>query len=201
MTQTTNEVADLIFTGANWEDLARLVGLARFAFLQDNDFANDEPMKCAWLAARFRGPALDWAVNVQSRTPAVFDDFDTFVTNIREAFGVADLTISAIQRTDLERLRWSHDIPVFFATFDRLTLQLGLTNHETRIALLKPKLPVQLSQKLAEQALNFANYETMRERLITMWALDPNRGLTTSHGEGGRKKKKEKSRVDHPSKN
>lgn len=199
MPQTANELTELSFTGANWEDLARLVALGRFAFLQDTDFDGNEPMKCAWLASRFRGPALDWAANTQATVPAVLNNFDTFVTNVREAFGVADGTISALQRSDLEALRWSEDVPVFFATFDRLTLQLGLTSHEVRIAILKPKLPQHLSQKIADQALNFANYETMRERLITMWALDPARAKPNFGGGG--KKKKEKSRVDNPSKN
>lgn len=166
----------IVFYGNNWEDLDRLVALARLHFLQDSDYDADHPtQQCAFLAGNFGGPALDWVSTALSNAPAVFNDFDGFVVAVKQAFGVEANGITALRRAQLDQLRWGSDVPVFFAEFDRLTLQLGVTGHETKINMVHAKLPLALKAKLAEQALGFANYDTMRERLITMWALDPHR--------------------------
>lgn len=98
---------------------------------------------------------------------------------MREAFGVADNNITALLRRDLDQLQWSPNVPTFFAEFDRLTLGLGIQAHETKVAMVEAKLPSPIKKLLAEQALSFSNYDTMRERLNCMWALDPTRGKTT----------------------
>lgn len=167
------------FNGSNWQVLNRVVALARFQFLQDNDYDDDEQRKCAYLAACYEGPALDWATSVHATNLAVFQHFNGFVTATREAFGIADNNITALLRRDLDQLRWTADVPVFFAEFDRLTLGLGITSHETRVAMVESKLPQAMKVRLAEQALSFANYDTMRERFNCMWALDPSRGVAT----------------------
>lgn len=167
---------DLKFNGSNWEDLDRIVALSNFKFLQDGDY-DDAPIKqCAYLASQFEGPALDWVVSKRGSNKDLFADFDALVVAVKQAFGVEANGIDALRRRALEELKWGRDVPVFFAEFDRLTLQLGLTGHETRIILARDKLPLSLKSELARQALEFHNYETMRERLISMWALDPNKG-------------------------
>lgn len=167
---------DLKFNGANYETLDRIIGLCRFKFLQDTDYNDDEPRRCAYLASQFEGPALDWAVSTHVQNPASFDDFDGFIVAVKQAFGVEANGLTALRRRALEDLKWGREVPVFFAEFDRLTLQLGQTGHETRILMVREKLPLSLKSELARQALEFHNYETMRERLISMWALDPQRG-------------------------
>jgi hypothetical protein len=167
---------DLKFNGSNWQALSRVVALCRFQFLQDSDYDDDEARKCAYLATRYDGPALDWAASLP---PAALSDFDGFVTATRQAFGIADNNITALLRRDLDQLQWSPDVPVFFSEFDRLTLGLGITSHETRVAMVESKLPSIMKIRLAEQALSFANYDTMRERFNCMWALDPSRGKAT----------------------
>lgn len=163
------------FNGSNWEDLDRLVALARFQFMLDEDYDDAPRRQCAYLASRFTGPALDWAVNTHATNAATYEAFDGFVTACKEAFGVADGNVVTLHRQALDDLRWSHNVPVFFAEFDRLTLQLGITDHGTKIAMVRGKLPLDIKSELARQALEFNNYETMRERLITMWALNPRR--------------------------
>ena len=148
------------FNGSNWQDLNRAIALARFAFAQDDDYTNNEPRQCAYLASTFDG----------------------FVEATRQAFGIADNNITALVRRDLDQLTWHQDVPVFFAEFDRLTLFLGITSHETRCAMVEQKLPQHMKVKLAEQALSFSNYDTMRERLNIMWAMDPTRGKTVTQG-------------------
>lgn len=170
---------DLRFNGSNWQALTRVVALARFQFLQDDDYDDNEARKCAYLASRFEGPALDWIAAASTANPNVMSDFDAMVTATREAFGIADNNITALLRRDLDQLQWSSDVPVFFAEFDRLTLGLGINSHETRVAMVESKLPTVMKTRLAEQALSFANYDTMRERFNCMWALDPSRGRAT----------------------
>lgn len=173
---STVDKDDLKFNGSNWQALTRVVTLARFQFLQDDDYDDNEARRCAYLASRYEGPALDWAATLATASPATLTSFDGFVEATRQAFGIADNNITALLRRDLDQLQWSNDVPVFFAEFDRLTLGLGMTSHETRISLVMSKLPTAIKTRLAEQALAFANYDTMRERFNCMWALDPSRG-------------------------
>ena len=179
---TTIDSGDLKFNGSNWQALNRIIALSRFAFAQDEDYDDNEPRKCAYLASRFEGPALDWVASISTSTPAALGTFDGFITTIRQAFGIADNNIVALVRRDLDQLTWQAEVPVFFAEFDRLTLALGITSHETRCAMVEQKLPHHLKMKLAEQALSFSNYDTMRERLNIMWAMDPTRGKSVTQG-------------------
>lgn len=155
--------------------MGRAVTTARLHFLMNAEEYEDEGAKCAYLATMFEGPALDWVSTDLFVRRTRHANFDAFVTAVREAFGVADNNITALLRRDLDALEWRSDVPVFFAEFDRLTQGLGITNHETRVAMVEQKLPVAMKVKLAEQALSFSNYETMRERLNLMWAMDPTR--------------------------
>jgi hypothetical protein len=175
---STHEEGEPKFTGSNWHVLNRLVALSRFQFLQDDDFDDNEPRKCAYLAQKFDGPALDWVASTHATQGTLYDSFDGFITQTRQAFGIADNNITALMRRDLDQLEWRAEVPTFFAEFDRLTLALGITSHETRVALVEQKLPMKLKILLAEQSLSFANYDTMRERFNGMWAMDPTRGNT-----------------------
>lgn len=176
MVSSTDVAEDLHFNGSDWQALNRVVALAKFQFLQDSDYDDNHPRQCAYLAAQFLGPALDWVATSYASNNSLFDSFDGFVTATRQAFGIADNNITALLRRDLDALKWRVETPVFFAEFDRLTLGLGITSHETRIAMVEAKLPLHLKKLLSEQALSFANYDTMRERFNCMWATDPSRG-------------------------
>lgn len=178
MVETRDADSEPKFNGANWEDLNRIVALAKFQFLQDNDY-EDDVSKCAYVAQRFTGPALDWVASAHTSNPRIFANFDGFITSVRQAFGVDDNNITALVRKQLDELKWHADTPVFFSQFDRLTLALGISSHETRVAMVEAKLPAHIKLLLAEQALSFSNYETMRERLNMMWALRPT-GLNQS---------------------
>lgn len=170
------------FNGANWEDLNRLIALAKFKFLVDDDYwivdggvrqGADDQKRSAYLASQFEGPALDWVASTHATTPVVFNNFNGFVAAVRQGFGVADDNIKALCRAKLDELRWVPEVPTFFAEMDRLFLFLGITGHDTRIAHVTSKLPDSLKQQLAEQGRMFQNYDTMREFLNTRWALMP----------------------------
>lgn len=174
MSSSSSKDDVIIFDGSNWESLPRIVTQAKLALLLDSQVAGSKDQS-AWVAARFRGPALDWLGQRLSVSPTLLNNFEAFVTEVQQAFGVTDDGLKAHRRGQLEALRWQTDLPVFFAEFDRLTTQLDVNGNATRIALVRSKLPNSVQKLLSEQALDFSDYGTMRERLLTMWALDPNR--------------------------
>jgi hypothetical protein len=118
----------------------------------------------------------------------LFINYDTFVMEVRNAFGISDQGLEAQRRGELEALKWQTDLPVFFAEFDRLTQLLNLAGNQTKIALVRSKLPLHVQKLLAEQALNFHDYGTMRERLLTMWSLDPGKAITGTGSGAGKKR-------------
>jgi hypothetical protein len=132
---------------------------------------------------------LDWVGQASQVSANFFDKYDAFIIDVRNAFGISDAGLEAQRRGELESLKWNSDLPVFFAEFDRLTQLLNLTGHEVKIALVRTKLPQHVQKLLAEQALNFANYETMRERLLVMWSLDPGRSIGGAGTSGTGKKR------------
>lgn len=186
-TMSSSQSTSLTFNGSDWQNLNRLTALAKFQFAQSSDFDNDDgtpdnEARSAWLASHYTGAALDWAASVTTNNTAVMGSFSGFVDATRQAFGIADNNITALLRRDLDQLKWQPNVPVFFAEFDRLTLALGITSHDTRVAIVESKLPHHLKLLLSQQALSFSNYDTMRERFNTMWATDPNRGSQSAPG-------------------
>lgn len=177
---STKDVLEVRFNGSNWQVLNRIVAQAKFIFLQDTDYDDDHPKRCAFLASQFEGPALDWVASAHTNNGALFAHFEGFIDETRQAFGIADNNITALLRRELDTLSWDSEVPVFFAEFDRLTLALGITNHETRVAMVESKLPTEMKKLLASQALSFSNYDTMRERFNCMWAMDPTRTKTVT---------------------
>jgi hypothetical protein len=193
---TTSAPSTLTFDGSNWEDLIRLLTQATIEFISDPGEYDDDDTpelcqrkKCAYLARHFRGAALDWFGAVISAAPGMLDNYEQFSEAAKNAFGVSQEGLQAHRRGQLEALQWRSDLPAFFAEYDRLTMQLMLTGDATKIAILRAKLPTHVQKLLAEQALDFANYDTMRERLLTMWALDPHKNTSVHASTSGGKKR------------
>ena len=159
----------------------RLVGLAKYEFLLEPEYqpgegkslTGIEKRKCAFLASKFEGAALDWATSELTSNPSCYNSFDGFITAVRNAFGIDTDNTAALLRRELDALSWQTDTPIFFADFDRLTRLCSITTDEGRITLLLSKLPQHVKVLFAQQGLSFANYSTMRGRLNMMWALDP----------------------------
>jgi hypothetical protein len=179
----------LRFNGSNWEDLNRLVALAKFKFLQDSDYFIEhddgtrtprQEARCAYLAEQFEGPALDWVGSIFGTAPNTFSNFDGFVTAVRQGFGVADENITALCRAKLDDLHMGQDVPSFFAELDRLFLALGITGDSTMIAYAQGKLSPHFKRILAEQGRVFHNYSTMREHCNSVWALSPRASSSNS---------------------
>lgn len=175
----TGDKPRITFSGHDWENLNRLVALGKFEFLINDEFrntANNDPLegpRCAWLASRFDGAALDWVAAQHATNVNLFNTFDGFVTSVRQGFGIAEDNLKALCHEKLDNLRWTHEAPVFFAEIDRLFMALAITGHDTRIAHVQAKLPQELKRSLADQGRQFHNYEVMREWLNTRWALMP----------------------------
>lgn len=166
---------DIYFYGHDGQNLDRLVALAKFKFLAEEAYfvaaGQDATVQSGHLITKFRGAALDWAVAVSNTTPQSMSNFDGFVTACKEHFGISSETVQIMRRGELDSLRWGHDVAVFFAEFDRLTFGLSITSDEAKITMVLSKLPANINKLLAEQALVFNSYSTMRQRIITMWAL------------------------------
>lgn len=164
----------IYFFGHNWHDLERLVTLASFHFLTDElynmDAAGNNTARIGYITQFFRGAALDWA-----QTRVTDNNVALYIQACRAHFGVVAETTTILQRSELEQLRYGNDVPSFFAEFDRLCLALSITADDSKIVMVRERLPVKVKVLLAEQALTFYSYDTMRTRLITMWALDPHR--------------------------
>ena len=178
---------ELKFRGDNWEDLNRLVALAKFKFLQDSDYYSvdddgrripEHEARCAYLAESFEGPALDWVASIYATAPTTFSNFDGFVTAVRQGFGVAQENITALCRAKLDDLQMGSDVPTFYAELDRLFLALGISGDSTKIAYAQAKLSPHFKRILAEQGRVFHNYSTMREHCNAVWALSPKSHLT-----------------------
>lgn len=170
----------LLFDGTNLEDLLQLITLTELAILQDDDYNGNEPAKCARLAAQFIGTALSWVAEQRKIDVHFFDRYDSFTEAARNEFGATNTNLVVSRKVALENLQWDdRDVPLFFSEFDRLTRLLNKTSDDVRILLLTPKLPYRVRKLLSEQALDFANYGTMKSRLIVMWNLDPSRTKET----------------------
>jgi hypothetical protein len=186
------------FNGANWEDLNRLIALAKFKFLVDDEYwvvddgfrtVPDNAKRSAHLASQFEGAALDWVASTYGSNPQTFDNFEGFITAVRQGFGVADDNIRALCRAKLDELAWGAEVPSFFAELDRLFLALGIGGHDTRIAHVTSKLPPSMKLTLADQGRMFHNYDTMREFLNTRWALMPKHGVGKKATIGNKRQK------------
>lgn len=163
------------FDGSDWSTLNRIIGECKLAFLQDDEYDDDHVKRCALLASRFSGAALDYVgIQMAMRGDKVaLGNWDQFIEDVRDRFGILDENITALRRRQLEQLQFNNDAPIFFAELDGLFTDLGITGSPARIAYLQTKLPPRIKSQFAEQALSFASYEVMRSRVNMMWALDP----------------------------
>jgi len=173
----SKELGAVFFSGHDWANLDRLDALCKFKFLISDDFNVGQDAvpgnnaRCGYFCSFLRGPALDWAAAIAVSSPDTLNSYPGFVEACRQHFGVSSETLQIQRRGELNGLKWGTDPTIFFAEFDRLTHLLGITADEAKITHVEARLPKEVKQLLAEQALIFNNYSTMRTRLITMYAL------------------------------
>jgi hypothetical protein len=164
---------EIQFDGSNWEDLPRLVTLAKLHRASGTDVDSDTTQS-TWVARQCRGPALDWVTDRLTFDPTLFDRFNDFVEQLRQAFGIDDTILINHYRIQLDALAWRNDVPTFLAEFDRLSHACGLgTDTSAKIALLYTKLPAGHRRILAQQNYVPVAYPDLRHRLLTLWTLDP----------------------------
>lgn len=169
--------SDVYFDGSNWEDLSRLVTLAKLNRASGTE-VDSESTESSWLARQFTGAALDWVTVQLNLKPALLDKFNDFVQSVRDHFGITDALVQSHQRVQLDALTWRKDAPTFFAEFDRLALECGLgADGNAKIILAYAKLPTHIHTVLAQQNYVAPSYANLRDRVLTLWVLDPK-----SHG-------------------
>ena len=178
---------DLVFDGSNWEDFARLVTLSKLERLYSTDVDNDKDQN-AWLAQHFVGAAMDWVGSFLAVDKTVFGDHAKFCDAVQEQFGFDSDLLRAYRQSQLDALRWDHNLPVFFSELDRLVQALGVTSDDAKIAILRGKMPDSIKAQLAGQGLNPLTYSVLRARILTMWALHPKGPSAKAEGQKTRPK-------------
>jgi hypothetical protein len=159
------------FDGTNPEDLLRLVTLTKLELAFANSDCEED--KCAWLCQHFSGAALDWLENELADGPELLTDFEELVAQVKANFGITEDTLRARYQVQFDALRMGADWPSFLSEFDRLTRKLHLVSNNERLQLLRMKLPASVLAKFAEQGLLMVDYAIIRDRLLTMHALNP----------------------------
>lgn len=170
---TSAPLSDYKFDGSNWQDLGRLIALAKLHRASGTEVDSDLTQS-TWVARQFTGPALDWVANILIVEDTLLNDFNLFTRRIQDYFGIHDNLIQAHQRTQLDALTWHKDWPTFFAEFERLSHACGMGGDNAgKVTLLLSKVPQKHRTVLARQCPPPATYNQHRERLLQIWATDP----------------------------
>jgi hypothetical protein len=165
--------SDYQFDGSNWQDLTRLIALAKLHRASGTEVDSDTTQS-AWVARQFTGPALDLVANLLVTEAALFDNFNQFCARVRDYFGITDTLLQAHQRTQLDALKWHRDLPLFFAEFERLSHACGMGGENAgKVTLLVSKIPEKQRAILARQAPPPSTFSEYRSRLLTVWVADP----------------------------
>lgn len=163
---------DLVFDGSDAETLNRLVYLTKLEHALAPQSTDSQ--KSAWLAQRFVGPALDWVGSEISDDIKFLNDFEELVEQARLTFGHTDESQKARWQVQLDSLKWGRDVPMFFAEFERLTRNLKIEGKETRLQILRSKLPTHILADRAAQSKLFDDYLKVKSDLLLRHALLPN---------------------------
>lgn len=180
-------LSDYKFDGSNWQDLERLVTLAKLHRTSGTEVDSDVTQS-TWVARQFAGPALDWVTNQLVLGDTVFADFEGFILSVRTHFGITDALVQAQRRTQLEALKWHKDPPTFFAEFERLSHACGMGGENAgKVTLLLSKVPQAQLTILARQVPPPVSFADHRERLLRVWVTDPTQpGVKQERREGAR---------------
>lgn len=173
-------LSDYTFDGSNWQDLSRLITLAKLHRHSATEVDSDTTQS-TWCARQFRGPALDWVTNILLTEAVLLDNFDQFTKRLRDHFGITDELVQAHQRTQLDGLKWHKDLPTFFAEFERLAHACGMGGENSgKVTLLVSKIPEKQRTILSRQESQPATYKEYRRRLLALWVADP---TSTGHAQ------------------
>jgi hypothetical protein len=179
------------FDGSNWADLLQLTDLVELRSKFDDDLDTD-PKKCAYLATKFRGPALEWASKQLTANSGLHAQFSGYVLALRLNFGLDDEAMMVRHRILLDQLTWSNNAPLFFAEFESLCSRCNILEPAAKKALLDNKLPVAYRQKLADLGLAIVDWSTLKERIMTIWLLQPSNQTKIETGDTNRPASKKK---------
>lgn len=173
---STASPTEYTFDGSNWTELVRLVTLSKLHRASQTEVDSDTTQS-TWVARHFRGPALDFVTNLLILSAADLDNFDGFIQQVKDHFGITDRLVLTHYRTQLDGLQWRRDAPTFFAEFARLAQAVGMggpkNDNSARVTLLLAKVPAKYLAILARQHPQPNTYLEYRDRLLAIWANDP----------------------------
>lgn len=160
---------EVFFDGSNWDDLDRLITVAKFLVLLDKDLDGDSA-EVPLISTGLRGAALDWLIaNSTASPPKDVSTTAKLKNQLEAAFGITTGLRTTRYRQQLAELKFDHlDLSTFFADFNRLTQQLGMIGDSSRIMALNEKLPPSIKVDMAKLGLAGMTYDTARDRIMAM---------------------------------
>lgn len=172
-----DDVPVLQFAG-NPTDYRRVLALAQLHFEANPEKYSTDAAKIAHFVGYFRGAALDWYVaRVAASATGVpgLGNFGQFRTLVEGAFALGANQEQAALVTRLQHLRCGSDILGFVAEFQSITEAIGTRSDASRIALVKPMLPMWIQQQIAAGGMIFHSWISFREYLQNVACLLPPR--------------------------
>lgn len=183
---------DVTFRG-DAKDLASLLLMVQLKQTLDPALNNDN-RKCAFLASKFRGRALDWLVTTVARNSNILQDYDAFTDLLKEVWGIPEKAEKIAAEVRLTKLHQTADIALFNAEFEALSSELNLTDSAKKL-LYASKLSRPLQDRVIVMNESSDSYRELKEeatRIATsLRALGEPAGASVS---SGKKKKKQKGR-------
>lgn len=175
---------DVHFDG-NPVDLDRVFAACALQFLlepssfRDSEGNELESVKTAYLLAKFRGPALDWAARRVDQDGALTSQsYADTCTAVKAYFGYDSTQAEAIARATLGQLTLQGDLLEFLVEFDGLCAKAGLASDTSKITLLIPKLKGRYRSVITDSGQLPTRYYTVRQMLTNAYAMDPGTAKT-----------------------
>jgi hypothetical protein len=165
------------FNGVDYDDFLQLVGHTEIvAIFEPTKFDSDQK-KVAYAASHFTGSALQWLLDQGPFVTGTtfFASWSNFQQLVQTSCcGITDSDVLHIQRaTKLDDLKLGKDLPLFFAEFERLTRLLGTTSSQTRMAMIRAKLPRYYQDALAANGIAHGSYQSLKTYLLNVWSMRP----------------------------
>jgi len=167
-----DESDKMVFDG-NPVDLDRFLAHCSVILLTEMADTANSGEKCAVIAKRLRGPALDWLASNLASDVGLLGDLDKFKAKLKAAFGVTGAQETIRIRGELEALRMQGDTLMFFTEFEGYLQTLGIHSDLSRLQILLPKLSPPLRQALHQSGQAINTYAQMRNFCVNIYVMTP----------------------------
>lgn len=168
--QVPAPLPDMYFDG-NPADWRRLLAHARVRFIVYAQSFDTDDKRSAFIAAHFRGDALDWLASMMESRTNLLSDFDGFINIVNGTFGLDPGREQAAARIRLDELRQKGgDLLLFLSEFETLCRVVGTTSDASKLALIGGKLDAYYRDSLARSGTMYNSWQTYRGGLLSLYA-------------------------------